>query len=287
MKTYSFYKSGREILVLSLSLLIFLGLNSCKRNNFSVDLEKPLTAPTAAEFVPNDGKLRIDYYVRSDDAGIKIPIGITNVTSQDRDIKLVYTARSAAPGTQFEAPSSVTIKGGKAVDTVLFKGLFSGYPSGRKDTVKIKFADTKGVYLKDSFELILQRYCNVVLGSLTGDYNNTKEYSSSGAFSYGPYITAVKNLVSTGTNKAEGFIENIYDDGWNDIKVQIDWSNPAAFTLTIPLQATGKADLSVRSTSGKPSSFSSCDQKFILYIDLVKTSTGAVSTTGYQIVLSR
>jgi hypothetical protein len=78
---------------------------------------------------------------------------------------------------------------------------------------------------RDSLMLTLRRYCAPSLTALAGAYTNTNEYTSAGAFSYGPYTTTVSNLamVAGSTTSATGKISNLYDDGWNDLNFTIDW----------------------------------------------------------------
>ena len=263
---------------------------SCKKNNYSVDLDEVKQAPTAAQFVVLDNKLRVDYFVRNVSDPFKIPVGFTNVANEDRTINLVYSSTNAAQGVQFNGPSSVVIPAGKVVDTFSFKGIFSGYPSGRRDTIKIKFSGVPGVDRRDSFELVLQRYCDVDISALVGEYANTNEFSATNVFQYGPYVTAVDNLVATGPTKAEGFFVNLYDEGWSDIKFIMDWSNPASFTITIPEQSTGSASSAVkfvRSTPGRTNTFSSCDGTFSISIDRLNASKQLLGTAGYQIRIVR
>lgn len=263
---------------------------SCQKNNYSVDLDEVKQAPTAAQFVLLDNKLRVDYFVRNVNAPYKIPVGFTNVTKEDRKINFVYTSRNAAPGVQFNGPASIVIPAGKVLDTLSFNGIFSGYPTGRKDTIKIKFSGVQGVDSRDSFELILQRYCDVDISALLGEYANTYEYSAANVLQYGPYLTGVDNLVATGPTKAEGYFVNLYDEGWTDIKFIMDWSNPASFTITIPEQPTGSAGSSVkfiRSTPGRTNTFSSCDGTFSISIDRLNASKQLLGSAGYQIRLAR
>jgi hypothetical protein len=273
-----------------LFLVAVLFAVSCKKNNYSVDLDEVKQAPTSAQFVLLDNKLRVDYFVRNVNAPYKIPVGFTNVANEDRTINLVYSSRNAASGVQFNGPASIVIPAGKVVDTLSFNGIFSGYPAGRKDTIKIKFSGVQGVDRRDSFELVLQRYCDVVLSSLAGEFANTNEYSATNVFQYGPYVTAVDNLVATGPTKAEGFFVNLYDEGWSDIKFVMDWSNAANFTITIPEQSTGSAGSAVkfvRSTPGRTNTFSSCDGTFSISIDRLNASKQLLGTSGYQIRLTR
>lgn len=278
---------SRLFSVASVALVVLF--TSCKKNNFSVDVD-PLQVPSRAQFVPSNSINRVSYFVLSSGAPYKIPVGMTDVSTVDRTINLTYSSRTAVAGQQFNAPTTMTIKAGQAVDTLNFVGLFAGYATpGRVDTVKVKFSGIGGVALKDSFELIMRKYCDVVLTNLAGAYPNTREFTSAGALSWGPYTTTLKNVVSTGATTATAQIENMYDDGWNDINCTLSWASPTSFTVTIPLQPTGSPNRSVRTSTaaGAVSTFSSCDNTLTLDIDLVNSTTGAATTSRYRISMAR
>lgn len=280
-------KSVKLMLVTALVSALFF--SACKKNNYSVDLESTPTAPTASQFVPINGVLRVDYFVRNGGPALKIPVGITNVSGQDREVKLTYTSRNAQSGVQYNAPSSITIKAGAAIDTLNFQGIFAGYPTGRKDTVKIKFSGIPGVERKDSFEVVIQAYCDVVLANLVGAYTRTNEYNNAGAYSWGPYTAGVRDLVATGATTAEGYFMNLYDYGWSDLKFTINWTTPGAFTVSVPLQAVNSPASGVsfvRTSSGKVNTFSSCDNTFTISLDLLDANQ-AVLATGYQFRLAK
>lgn len=273
--------------------LAMLSIMSCKKNNLVVD--KIVTAPPFAKF---NTILAADtigtYYIKSSNTPYKLPIGITNVSGQDRVIQFTYTSRTAVQGTQYTAPASITIPAGKALDSLTVTGLFAGFPlSTRIDTVKIEITggDVPASSYKSRYYLILRKYCDVVLANLSGNYLNTNEYGSSGAFSYGPYTTALTNVVSTGATTATASLVNLYDDGWNNISCTLDWTSPSNFKVTIPLQPTGRsysgAPTSVRtstSASAIASTFSSCDRSITLAIDLVNNGTTVISS-GYRFVM--
>lgn len=271
---------------------IILGMTSCKKNNVVVD--KNITAPPFAKF---NTILAADtiatYYIKSSNAPYKLPIGVTNVSDKDRVIQLSYTSSTAVQGTQYNAPASITIHAGQALDSLTFSGLFAGFTSSRIDTVLITITggDVQASSYKNRYKLILRKYCDVVLTNLAGTYTNTNEYTSSGAFSYGPYTTALTNVVQTGPTTATASLVNLYDDAWNDISCTLDWTLPSNFKVIIPLQPTGKsysgAPTSVRtSTSGTaaPSTFSACDRSISISIDLVNNGTTVISS-AYRFVM--
>lgn len=281
---------NKTVIYSFLALLIFA---SCKKNNIAVDKD-PIISPSYAEVAFADLTPKL-YSIGQSGNTFSIPIGVTSTSSVDRTVQISYTSTTGASnGTHFNAPTTLTLKSGQAVSSLTLSGIYSQYSTGRIDSVKVKLTggDVNLFKGKDSIIVVLQQYCDVVLPDLAGDYANTNEYNSAGAFSYGPYTASLTNVVSTGATTATASLVNLYDDGWNDITCTLDWTNPASFKLTIPLQPTGKAygsatATSVRTSSAKASTFSSCNQEFQIYIDLVDATTGVASTSGYKFYLKR
>lgn len=289
---YNFLK----IVLLSITITGFL---SCKKNNLVVD-RTPIETAEGARFLINP--LINTYYVRSTGNAYKIPVSVTTVSNVDRQIQFTYTSLRAASGVQYTAPATLTMKAGQVIDTLSFSGLFAGYPTGRRDTVKVKITSNDG-YVKatgysDSVTLYLTKYCDVVLSALSGTFANTKEYTSasSTAVNYGPYTTTVINLVATSATTATCTFTNLFDDGWAPINGTLDWTDPANFKVVILSQSIGKSyggqPAFVKTSSTPASTFSSCDGSFTLRLDItnaagtiLSASTGANS--GYQIVLNR
>jgi hypothetical protein len=281
-----------------LGMVMLLSIVSCKKNNVVVD-QDPLSVPEAARFLK--APLTDNFYILSTPSGgsiYKIPIGVTTVSSENRTIQLTYQARLAVNGAQYKAPLTITIPAGKAVDTLIIQGLFDGYTVGRKDTLKIKMVKGDGLIspnaYSDSVVLIMQKYCSVDLTVLAGTYANTDEYRSSGAHSWGPYTTVLKDVQTLTATTGKGLIENLYDYGWNDIEATFDWSDPANFKVAIAKQNTGTLEggfpVYVRSTPGKTNTFSSCDQTFSLTVDLLGGATGTEMLDpgpSYQIRMKR
>jgi hypothetical protein len=71
----------------------------------------------------------------------------------------------------------------------------------------------------------------------------------------------------------------------------MDWSNPANFSITVPRQATGKTGASdvqfVRTSSGRPNTFSSCSNTFTVSLDLLGGNNDNVLSAGYRFVLAK
>lgn len=274
------------LLVVAASLTVI----SCKKNNLFID--KEVVAPS---FVKFNRLINTDtvttYYINAANAPMKLAIGVTSLSSVARTIQLTYTSRTAVQGVQYNAPATLVIPAGKSLDSLTFTGLFAGYTSAtRLDTVDITITggDIPTSAYNGKHRLILRKYCNVSLPALLGAYANTKEYNSAGAEQWGPYTTTVKNLIQTGPTTATGQITNMYDFGWNDINVVFDWTNPAAFKVTIPSQPTGIGSPSIVRTStaaGTISTFSSCDNTITLDTDLLTGTT--VNSSKYRFSLIR
>lgn len=273
-------------------------LVSCKKNNLAVDVD-PLNVPARSRFTYTDANapLTRTFYVgaAAPDNVYNVPVGITTVSNVDRTVQFTISSTTAVAGTHYTAPTSVVIPAGQAVANLPITGNFANIATGTSHVLKIKITGGDVPAFgsgRDSLMLTLRRYCPPSLAALAGVYSNTNEYTSAGAFSYGPYTTQVTNLVAVpgSTTSATGKFVNLYDDGWNDINFTMDWSDPANFKVTIPLQPTGKSysgPTSVRSStaSAAVNTFSACDRSFSFGIDLVTASTGAVLSSNYKFVM--
>jgi hypothetical protein len=231
-----------------------------------------ITPPPQAHFITSGGS----YYIsNSSSSSFKIPIGTTNVSNVDRKVTVsVSSPTNAAAGVQYNLPSTtVTIPAGKAVDSITVNGLFAGYASGRKDTLTftISGGDVEPGSFNSTYKLVLQKYCDVVLSNLAGSYTQSFDVQGS---SYGPY-TSVVSATSTGATSATLVIKNFSAAAFGPfvstdaaanpgITVNIDWSNPANFTTTIPAQSFYKDPSygAATITGVGTGSFSSCDNTF-------------------------
>jgi len=249
---------------------------SCEKDKHIDEIKE---VPEAARFnaLSSSGSFFINEGVPGGDV-YKIPVSISTVSSVDRTLDIIYTSSTgAASGVQYSAPATVTIPAGEVSTTLEVTGLIPGYATpGRKDVLKIKIASPDTIHNKGSFNLTMQKYCNVVLANLGGPYANTFEGT------YGPYTSSVNNLtmVPNSTTKATATITNIYDSNIS-ATATFDWTNPAAFVVTIAAQATqytsGGLPLFVRGNPTVPSTFSSCDNTITLNLQLY-TSAGIVDS---------
>ena len=292
MKKYS-------LLIIVLSITFVSALVSCEKKNLAVDVE-PLNVPSKARFAYYDVNAPVSktFYVEATapDNVFNVPVGITNVATVDRTIQLSYSSATAVAGTHYTAPATVVIPAGQAIAQLPVTGIFANIPAGAAHvlTIKITGGDVPSFGSgRDSILLTLRRYCAPSLAALAGNYTNTNEYTTSGAFSYGPYTTTVSNLamVPGSTTQATGSVSNIYDDGWNDVNITLDWSDKSNFKVTIPLQPIGKTytggltHVRTSTASGAVNTFSACERSFSFGIDLVNNTTGVAGATNYKIVM--
>lgn len=250
--------------------------------------DKTLTPPAFSEFGTNN--LLGNYFVTNSPSSVfKIPVGITNTANTDRTIQLTITSPTGAvAGTQYTAPTTVVIPAGKALDSLEVKGLFAGYPTGRKDTLRIHITggDVPVNVYNNTYNLVLQKYCDVTLDGLAGNYNDTRETNSAGGNPYGPYTVVIKDLQLLTATTAKGLLENLWDDDLDDLEIYFDWADPANFSVSIPLQYTGQdydvgQPLMVRTAPGQPNSFSSCDQTISLTADFIVNNYPTPGLSAY------
>ncbi len=243
-----------------------------------------------SQFVFPDNQITRNYTI-APGSTYYLPVSFLEVSEKPRTIKFIYSSSQAIRDVNYASPDSIIIPAGKLLDSIPFKGSYDSYVAERKDTVQVKIASEFSVNLKDSIRLVLQKYCDVVLSQLSGEFPNTREFRPNGAFAYGPYTTFVDNLISTGITSAEGVFVNLYDEGWNDIKFTMDWSDPANFKIAVPRQATGKTGSSdvqfVRSSTDRVNTFSSCSNTFTISLDLLGGNNDNVLSAGYRFVLAK
>lgn len=250
--------------------------------------DKIVTPPAYSEFGTNN--LLGKYFItNSATSSFKIPVGITNVSSTDRTIQLTLASPTGAvAGTQYTAPSTVVVPAGKGLDSLVVKGLFAGYPTGRRDTLRITITggDVPVNSYNNTYNLVMQKYCDVTLAGISGAYTNTRETNSAGGSPYGPYTTRIKNLQQLTPTTAKGLVENLWDSGLNDLEISFDWTDPANFTVAIPQQYSGvdydvNQPILVRTSPGQPNSFSSCDQSISLTVDFIVNNYPTVGSSAY------
>ncbi len=224
--------------------ILSLGSFSCKKDN-------TVNTPVLSEFAtPNPiGK----YFIKDDPNSVfKIPVGITTVSNKPRTVTFsVSSPTGATEGQQYNlGTTSITIPAGTAVDSIALKGIFSGYPIGRKDTLvfTITGGDVPTFKGFTTYKVVMTKYCEVNINDFAGDYNNS--FDNQDPDSYGPYTATVNSIVSTGPTSSTIYITHFADAGlgpWDPsdaasnpgIAVKLDWTDPSNFTTVVPTQIIG------------------------------------------------
>lgn len=263
-------KRSRILSLISLPVLLVIFIIACKKN--TVIITNP---PLQSSFAGNAGGA---YYIKNDpNSTFKVPIGLTTISDKDTKITVaVNSPTGATAGTQYTLPSTtVTIPKGKVEDSITVKGLFAGYPGSRRDTLNftISGGDIPATGYNNTYTLIMQKYCDVLLTAFNGSYSQCNDIYQGTAF--GPYAANIVSATSTGPTSAKLVIKNFGAAGFGPfgatdssftrgITVNIDWSNPAKFTTTIPSQQLYKdptyGDATIKAVG--TGSFSSCDNTF-------------------------
>jgi hypothetical protein len=288
------------------TLAVMVGLSmftiiSCKKNNLVVDQD--VVPPSFARFLRSTTTDTLTtYFIRDNNAPLKLPIGLTTVSDKPRTIQFTYTSRTAVQGAQYTAPTSLVIPAGKAVDTLTIAGIFAGYNSTRVDTLDITIS-TAGEVPSTSYtyqykhRVIMRKLCDVNLNALLGDYKNTNELWGTSA--YGPYTTKVLSVTPISATKGRIVVGNIFDYGWNPITFELDWTDPLNTKTTVISQTSGIADagtlsatyaggqVAVRPLAATPTgSFNACDQTIILNMQLGVAGVGYFANL-YTVTMKR
>lgn len=287
------FKKYALVKILSAALLV-TGMVACEKG-----INDEIVTPPAEVKITTPVSTQGKYFITSTPNSFKVPVGFTTVSDKDRTVNITYNSRTAVRGTHYNAPQTIVIPAGKSVDSITIAGVFSAYPTGRRDTLSVSVSspDAGVAFTDNTYQVVMQKYCDVNLTALQGEYKNTTETNSTGGSPYGPYTMSVRDLKSTGATTAEGYFVNLWDSGLDDIKFTIDWTDPANFKVTIPRQFIGidyaaGQPMEVRTNATGVSTFSSCDQTFNLSVDFLvfnypTAGLTASYSTNYKINLRR
>ncbi len=245
----------------AMATVLFAG---CDKNE---NIGNVIVPPSQAHFANN---LAGAYYVQNDPASVfKVPVGTTTISSSARKVTFSITSPTGAGAAQYSLPggNTITIPAGKALDSITVKGNFAGFPGSRTDTLtfKITGGDVAPATYNDTYKLVMTKYCNVVLSSFTGNYTKCFDIQT-GSPTYGPYAINITSAVALTATTGYVMMPNIWDAGGPAVRVNLDWTNPANFTTSIPAQflyndpTYGAATITGVGTG----SFSSCDNTFSL-----------------------
>lgn len=264
-------------------LLYFLGIMttlvfSCKKQGTSIP--PAVAAFTSEELVP--------YYVTDDpDTKLEIPVGVSNVSDKDRTVNFTVTSTTGAKeGVEYTLPSkSIVIPAHEAINSIVLKGIYNAIPSGVTDTLvfTITGGDVPPTIQQKEIKVVLQRYCEVVLSDFTGLYT-IQDYVD-GAPDGGPYQVELTPGTATGT---KGFVtmKGLWGVNSPTVKIELDWTNPAAFKTNIPVM-----NWYVHGTYGQvklspfgQGTFSSCSNSFTIKYEAT-VSLGSFG--GYTSILTK
>jgi hypothetical protein len=196
------------------------------------------------ELVTFTGQKSGTYFVLTANSSYKIPVGLTTVSDKDRTITVNVTSPTGAvEGTHYTIPNkTIVIPAGKAVDSIVVKGILAPYAAGRKDTLVFTFAEPgiKSGEFNNTFKLFVRGACSendIVLSEFIGTYANTNEVW--GTSPYGPYTTTVSAVNQTSPTTGDITVTNIFDAGWDPLVFTLDWTDPANRKVTLQEQDAG------------------------------------------------
>ncbi len=271
------------------------------------DKTKPYEIAVSAPVAHFDGPESQSYAVRTATVDpFLIEVGTSDVASTDRIISFTVTSPTgAAAGTQYSIAggNTVTIPAGAATANITIQGIYTGYPAGRIDTLIFALTEpsVKVAGFSDTVRLAVGDICvegaAFDLDSFLGNYANTNEVFGG---PYGPYTTAITSVTPTGPTSGTITVANIWDNGWDPILFDLDWSDPTNLTAVVqPQAAIGGSDagdmnpayagqtVAVRAhATGGPGTFSTCNNILILRMQLGVTALGYFAPV-YTVTMER
>lgn len=275
-----------------ISTLLFAGtlfLASCKKEQVNDDI---LEVPPYSEF--GTANLSGKYYVlNSASSQYKIPVGITNLSNEDRTITFTFSSPTGATaGTHYTAPTSVVIPAGKALDSLAIHGIYANYPIGRRDTLHIDITggDVDVNNYNNRYTLVLEKYCDVILNDLDGVYSQTRYLNSLGGGAFGPFPVTLTAPASTGATSGKLTINGLslmnFGLPVDPIDIELDWEDPANFKAGIEPQYTGwdydpGQPILIRTSPGATNTFSSCAETFTLTVDWIVNNYPAPGSAAF------
>ncbi len=215
--------------------LMVVGMVSCKKNNLVVG--KNVTPPPFVKIGTwNAADTTGTYVIMPSNAPYKIPIGITNVSNVDRTISISYSSPTAVKGQQYNAPESITIKAGEALDSLPITGIYNGYETVTrvdKLTITLSGGDVPLNTSKTNYVLTMKKYWVAPTDLFDGIYT-IQDYKSDGTPDGDPYQAQI-GLVS-----ANGPVLNMQLIGlWGfstPLKFTMNWIDLEHGTTVVPTQ---------------------------------------------------
>jgi hypothetical protein len=251
-----------------LLLLLTVVLYSCKKDK--------VVTPDQELALFGAGGTTTSYLVPDNpNATFKIGLGVTKPAPVDRKINFSITSPTGAvEGTQYTISSkTVTIPAGKVVDSVSLKGIFAGFPTGRRDTLvfKITGGDIPALIGSDVFKVVLQKFCPLDMTVFNGNFEVLADW-------WEDYFPGDVVTISSSGNT----ITFDYPTPFNHQPLLIK-VNPTTFATTVDLTAFGRYSAAgtiytAKSVDGANSVVIPCDR--IVSVQLNFGSTGGANYGG-------
>ena len=248
-------------------------------------------SPASIATVKFTNKDSIPTYIISSTAdSFKIPIEVSTIVNVDRVVRFTYSSSTALAGQHYLAPSSIIISAGKMKDSLVIKGLFSGFNCLEVDTLNINIIasdDFNPNTTNSNFQIILKRS---PLDELLGVYTHTTDIFPTDTLLTDPYITSVSTVNYITPTSGTLFISDIYDL-WPPLNFILDWTDELHKTLTVLPQdglpyGNGETCDIRPFPSGNLGDFSICENLLTLKMQ-VRINSGPWLDTPYVVYLSR
>ena len=214
------------------------------------------------------------YFITSTNTPFKVPISATTVSNKDRNVTLSITSSTgAASGVQYSiASTTAVIPAGKIIDSFPVQGIYAGYTGTRVDTLTftITGGDLAPSDYNNTYKLVMRKSCDVVGANFLGNYTNTVDFYQGN--SIGPaYTASISSFTVTSATTATIVVKNLGLNAWGPfvatdpvlnpgLTATLDYSNPANYKITMPLQnyfddGSGPSPSTIKASG----TFSSCD----------------------------
>jgi hypothetical protein len=199
----------------------------------------------------------------------KFGIGLTAPAKVDRNITFsVSSPTGAVEGQQYTVASkSITIPAGKTIDSISLKGIFNGFPGGRRDTLvfTITGGDVPALIGSDVLKVVLQKFCPLDMSIFSGNFEVLDD-------DWQDYFPGDVVTLSVSGN----VVSFDYPTPYNHQPLLIT-VNPTTFATTVPLTAFGRYSASgttytAKSVAGASSVVIPCDR--IISVVLAFGNTG-------------
>lgn len=218
-------KIGLLSLTVGLLAILSVVIISCKKDK--------VVTPDQTVSLFGAGGTTSSYLIPDDTNTVfKIGLGITKPSNADRTITFsISSPTGAAEGSQYTISSkTITIPAGKVVDSVSLKGIFAGYPTGRRDTLvfKITGGDIPALVGSDVYKVVMQKFCPLNMSVYSGNFEVVEDAWQD---------TFPGDIIELTAIDATHF-SFIYPTAVNPVPIIVT-VNPATNALTITKQSIG------------------------------------------------